>query len=37
MASSSIRPTGMLYEFYQLKKTDAGWQAACAAIFDLKK
>ena len=26
----------MLYEFYQLKKTDAGWQAACAAIFDLK-
>jgi hypothetical protein len=28
--------TGMLYEFYQLKKTDAGWQAACTAIFDLK-
>lgn len=26
----------MLYEFYQLKKTDAGWQAACTAIFDLK-
>lgn len=26
----------ILYEFYQLKKTDAGWQAACAAIFDLK-
>lgn len=26
----------MLYEFYQLKKTDAGWQAAGAAIFDLK-
>jgi hypothetical protein len=26
----------MLYEFYQLKKTDAGWQAACAATFDLK-
>ena len=25
-----------LYEFYQLKKTDAGWQCACAAIFDLK-
>lgn len=25
-----------LYEFYQLKKTNAGWQAACAAIFDLK-
>jgi hypothetical protein len=26
----------VLYEFYQLKKTDAGWQAACAATFDLK-
>jgi hypothetical protein len=26
----------MLYEFYQLKKTDAGWEAACTAIFDLK-
>jgi hypothetical protein len=26
----------MLYEFYQLKRTDAGWQAAGAAIFDLK-
>jgi hypothetical protein len=26
----------VLYEFYQLKKTDAGWQASCAAIFDLK-
>ena len=26
----------MLYEFYQLKKTDAGWQAACSAVFDLK-
>lgn len=25
-----------LYEFYQLKKTDAGWQCACSAIFDLK-
>jgi len=25
-----------LYEFYQLKKTNTGWQAACAAIFDLK-
>jgi len=25
-----------LYEFYQLKKTDAGWQAAGAAVFDLK-
>jgi hypothetical protein len=32
-----VDPTNrMLYEFYQLKKTDAGWQAACAAIFDLK-
>ncbi|MCI0700931.1 MAG: hypothetical protein L0241_07605 [Planctomycetia bacterium] len=28
--------TRVLYEFYQLKKTDAGWQAACAAKFDLK-
>lgn len=27
---------GMLYEFYQLKKTDAGWQAAQSSIFDLK-
>jgi hypothetical protein len=26
----------MLYEFYQLKKTDGGWQAAQASIFDLK-
>ncbi len=26
----------MLYEFYTLKKTDAGWQAAQASIFDLK-
>lgn len=26
----------MLYEFYQLKKTDKGWQAACSAVFDLK-
>jgi hypothetical protein len=26
----------MLYEFYQLRKTDAGWQAAQASIFDLK-
>jgi hypothetical protein len=24
-----------LYEFYQLKKTDAGWQAAQSSIFDL--
>jgi hypothetical protein len=28
--------TRRLYEFYQLKKTDGGWQAACAAMFDLK-
>jgi len=26
----------LLYEFYQLKKTDTGWQAAGAATFDLK-
>jgi hypothetical protein len=26
----------MLYEFYQLKLTDHGWQAAQASIFDLK-
>jgi hypothetical protein len=26
----------VLYEFYQLKKTDAGWQAAQASVFDLK-
>jgi hypothetical protein len=25
-----------LFEFYQAKKTDAGWEAAGAAIFDLK-
>ncbi|QEL15328.1 hypothetical protein [Limnoglobus roseus] len=32
-----VDPTNrVLYEFYQLKKTDAGWQAACAATFDLK-
>jgi hypothetical protein len=32
-----VDPTNrMLYEFYQLKKTDAGWQAACSAVFDLK-
>ncbi|HJZ57677.1 MAG TPA: hypothetical protein VKE74_22105 [Gemmataceae bacterium] len=32
-----VDPTNrMLYEFYQLKKTDAGWQCACAAVFDLK-
>ncbi len=27
---------GMLYEFYQGRKTDGGWQAACEATFDLK-
>ena len=27
---------GKLYEFYTLRKTDAGWQAAQASIFDLK-
>ena len=26
----------MLYEFYTLRKTDTGWQAAQASIFDLK-
>jgi len=26
----------MLYEFFVLRKTDAGWQAAQASIFDLK-
>ena len=26
----------MLYEFYQMKKTDKGWQCACEATFDLK-
>jgi hypothetical protein len=26
----------MLYEFYTLRKTDAGWQAVQASIFDLK-
>ncbi len=26
----------MLYEFYQLRKTDAGWEAAQASVFDLK-
>jgi hypothetical protein len=26
----------MLYEFYQMKKTDRGWQAAQSSIFDLK-
>jgi hypothetical protein len=32
-----VDPTNrMLYEFYQLKKTDAGWQASQASIFDLK-
>ena len=28
---------GVLYEFYQAKKTDAGWQAAQASIFDLHR
>ena len=32
-----VDPTNrMLYEFYQLKKIDGGWQAACEATFDLK-
>jgi hypothetical protein len=32
-----VDPAGrMLYEFYQLRKTDDGWQAAQASVFDLK-
>jgi hypothetical protein len=32
-----VDPVGRkLYEFYQLKKTAAGWQAACEATFDLE-
>jgi hypothetical protein len=32
-----VDPTNrMLYEFFTMKKTDAGWQAGCAATFDLK-
>jgi hypothetical protein len=32
-----VDPTsGMLYEFYQMKKTDKGWQAAQSSTFDLK-
>ena len=32
-----VDPTNRkLYEFYQLRKTDTGWQAAQASIFDLK-
>ena len=27
---------GMLYEFYQARKTRAGWEAAQASVFDLK-
>ena len=27
---------GMLYEFYQARRTDTGWEAAQASIFDLK-
>lgn len=26
----------MLYEFYQMKKVDGGWQAACEATFNLQ-
>ena len=33
----ALDPAGrMLYEFYQLRKTDQGWEAAQASIFDLK-
>ncbi len=32
-----VDPTNrMLYEFYQMKKTDSGWQAAQSSVFDLK-
>jgi hypothetical protein len=32
-----VDPTNrMLYEFYQLRKTDTGWQASQASIFDMK-
>jgi hypothetical protein len=32
-----VDPTNrMVYEFYQMRKTDAGWRASGAAIFDLK-
>ncbi len=32
-----VDPTrGMLYEFYQMRRTDTGWVASGAAIFDLK-
>lgn len=32
-----VDPTNrLLYEFYQMKKTNAGWQAAQASVFDLK-
>jgi hypothetical protein len=27
---------GLLYEFFGAKRTDAGWQASCAAIFNLR-
>lgn len=27
---------GMLYEFYQARKTNSGWEAAQASVFDLK-
>ena len=32
-----VDPAGrMLYEFYTMRRTDAGWQAAQASVFDLK-
>jgi hypothetical protein len=32
-----VDPTNrMLYEFYQLRKKDKGWEATCIAAFDLK-
>ena len=32
-----VDPAAMkLFEFYQMKRTDRGWQCSCAAIFNLK-
>jgi hypothetical protein len=32
-----VDPTNrVLYEFYQLRKSDKGWEATCSAVFDLK-
>jgi hypothetical protein len=35
--ASVVDPTNrILYEFYQMRKTDQGWEASQASIFDLK-